>query len=83
MERLGETVEFRSLLLDLLRLNGWVVDSRPAFAGAGVLIIASRNGIEVRRYGRSETEIAVEVFSEASRVQGLRAVDEPLQLELV
>jgi hypothetical protein len=80
IERLGETTEFRSLLLKLLRLQGWTVDERPAFGG-GWLVIASKNGVEVCRKGDSLAEISTEVFKEATRAQAL-GIHEPVQLEL-
>ena len=82
MERLGESPAFGFELLDLLGRGGWVVAVLPAFAGDGVMVIASRNGYEVRRSGATVAEIAPKVFAEATRVQRL-ALDEDVQLSLV
>jgi len=58
LERLGEA--------------GWTIAVVRAFAG-GVLVIASRNGHEVRRSGESVAAIAQDVFREAVRVQAFDA----------
>ncbi len=49
---------------------GWTVGIVAAFAG-GVLVIASRNGYEVRRSGESVAAVVTEVIAEALRVQGV------------
>jgi hypothetical protein len=71
LERLGETLDFGFFLLDILSAHGWTVAVQPAFAG-GVLVIASKNGYEIRRVGRSTVDVAGEVFAEAARLQGVR-----------
>jgi len=55
---------------ELARLGetGWAVAVTSAFGG-GVLVIASRNGHEVRRSGASVESIAPDVCREAVRVQ--------------
>ena len=75
LQRLGETSEFGYLLLDLLGLDGWEVVVTSAFAGGsaeaearpGVLVIASRNGMEVKAVGDSVAAVACELFVEASK----------------
>jgi hypothetical protein len=54
--------------LSQLGERGWTVAVVAAFAG-GVLVIASRNGHEVRRSGESVGEVAADVVAEALRVQ--------------
>jgi hypothetical protein len=80
LERLGETLDFGFFLLDILKAHGWTVAVQPAFAGGGidvdepgVLVIASKNGYEIRRVGRSTVDVAGEVFAEAARYQRIRA----------
>jgi len=58
LERLGEA--------------GWMVGVVAAFGG-GVLVIACRNGHEVRRSGESVSAIANDVFLEAIQVQAIEA----------
>jgi hypothetical protein len=48
---------------------GWTVGVVAAFAG-GVLVIASRNGYEVRRSGESVAAVAADVVAEVRRLQG-------------
>lgn len=63
--RLGESAEFRSLLLRLVELSGWTVEERPAFGG-GVLVIAHRPGLPViARRGETAADVAVPIFTEA------------------
>jgi len=70
LERLGATVEFGSLLLNLLEMDGWDVQRVGAFAGEGVLVIARRGPFEVRRTGESIGEISTEVFKECAALRG-------------
>lgn len=71
LERLGDANEFGWHLLELLGLDGWQVAVTAAFAG-GSLVIASRNGLEVRRSGENVAAIAVDLFKEAQRLMGRR-----------
>lgn len=71
LQRLGETPEYGRQLLRLLECSGWTIDVRPAFAGDGTMVTASKNGHEVRRNGGAVAEVACEVFEEAVRVQRL------------
>lgn len=80
VERLGDSLEFGSLLLETLSAHGWTVTVQSAFGGgivdedvAGVLVIASKNGHEVRGVGRSIADVAGEIFAEATRVQAIAA----------
>jgi hypothetical protein len=69
--RLGETDEFGSLLLRLLELDGWeVATGLPAFAGAGVLVIARKGPFEVKRTAPRLADIATDVFVEARSLRG-------------
>lgn len=72
LQRLGETTEFRSFLLDMLKLDGWDVGEATAFAGDGVLVIASRGRLEVRRQGPSVADVACDVFQDAMALRGYR-----------
>jgi hypothetical protein len=72
LERLGETREFGSLLLRLLSLDGWDVGHVRAFAGDGVLVVARRGELEVRRQGASVADVACDVFTEAMELRGHR-----------
>ena len=67
MQRLGATVEFRCLLLRLLELHGWTIDTRPAIGG--VIVIARRHGHVVQRYGATEADVATDLFQAAATVQ--------------
>jgi hypothetical protein len=57
-------------LLSQLGEAGWTVGVVAAFAG-GVLVIASRNGYEVRRSGESVAAVAADVVAEVHRLQGV------------
>lgn len=78
MERLGETFEFGYMLLNLLSISGWQVAVPKPFAGldesgerpAGVLVIATRGPLEVKRIGESVAAVATDLFGEAMRLQG-------------
>lgn len=67
--RLGETPEFGSLLLRLLKLGGWEVDELPAFAGDGVIVIARRRGRVVQLAGATLADVAVPIYKLAMRQQ--------------
>lgn len=82
MQRLGETFEFGAMLMQLLGLAGWTVVITKPFAGIheleqehadGVLVIAERDGLEVRRTGASLADVASEIFSEAMALLPPRA----------
>lgn len=67
IRRLGETVEYGSLLLRLLELHGWTVLRLPAIGG--VIVIASRRGQVVERHGASVADVACDVFTRCSSLQ--------------
>lgn len=81
MERLGETFEFGSMLLHLMRASGWEIAETKPFAAmsetgdqdAGVLVIARRGALEIKRTGESLAAIALDLFNEAMYLQGRRA----------
>lgn len=76
LERLGKSSGFGYTLLELLGINGWEIAVTKPFAGAqldddgesiesdhaGVLVIASKNGYEIRRTGESVAAVACDVF---------------------
>lgn len=75
MQRLGETLEYGYLLLQLLELAGWDVVVTKPFAGVdeelqtgGVLVIANNGTFEVKRVGESVAAIASDLFQEAMRL---------------
>lgn len=70
LERLGDTVEFNSLLLRLLELSGWEIVKAPGFAGEGVLVIARNGPFEVRRQGARVADLVCDVFTEAMQLKG-------------
>lgn len=55
-------------LLELLSLSGWTVAVTAGFAG-GILVIAERNGLEVRYQGETVAAVAHLVYTEAMRLQ--------------
>ena len=83
LERLGESSGFGYTLLELLGVNGWEIAVTKPFAGAqldaegepiesdhaGVLVIASKSGYEIRRTGESVAAVACDVFNEAAHMQ--------------
>lgn len=71
LERLGSSIAFGEQLLEVLRVHGWDVVKTTALGG-GCLVIAGKNGYEIRRKGETFSAIATEVFDEASRIQGQR-----------
>lgn len=82
LERLGESREWGDSLLRLLEVGGWTVDRRPAALERGVLVIASKNGHEVRDSAETLAEVAGRVFEAAIRVQRLE-LRAPVQLQLL
>lgn len=94
LERLGASDGFGMTLLELVGRGGWDVVRTTPFAGAeidgddlgegehaGVLVIASRNGYEIRKTGKTLAEAAVKVFYEARRMSSmLPGVDVQLTL---
>lgn len=66
--RLGETVEFRGLLLRLVELSGWEVDVRPAIGGWSI-VYARRPGRVIQRAGETVSDVAVPIFTEAMRAR--------------
>lgn len=95
MERLGDSSAFGFTLLELVGQAGWEIVRTTPFAGAeldgddapiegghaGVLVIASRNGYEIRKTGKTLAEAAVKVFHEAARMSSmLPGVDVQLKL---
>lgn len=69
--RLGDTLEFGSLLLRILELHGWDVDVRPAIGG--VIVIACLPGAgTVSQYGETVADVSTEIFKAASSLQGMR-----------
>jgi hypothetical protein len=65
--RLGETVEYGSLLLRLVELSGWQVDVRPAIGG--VIVYARRPGRVIQRAGETVADVALPMFEEAMRAR--------------
>ena len=66
LERLGDSAGFGELLIELLERNGWRVHRRAAFAGDGVLLIATHpDGWDVRA-GGSLGGAAAELFMQAA-----------------
>jgi hypothetical protein len=75
LERLGDSFEFGSLLLQLLETPnaetgdpGWTIYIRRAFAGDGVLLIGTHpllDGVEVKAEGASVAAAAVPFFNDA------------------
>jgi hypothetical protein len=45
-QRLGESIEFGEVMLELLERHGWRIERRAGFAGEGVLLIATRGDLE-------------------------------------
>lgn len=67
LQRLGETVEFGSLLLRIPALNGWTIDKRPALGG--VLVTAMRNGHVVSHWGPTVADVALPIFEAVAALQ--------------
>lgn len=78
MERIGESFAFGSMLVQLMRASGWVVEETKPFAGldetgehnAGVLIIARLGALEIKRVGATLADVAIDLFNEAMYLQG-------------
>lgn len=69
------------LLLELLELNGWTVHRRPAFAGDGVLLIATHpDGYDIRADGPTTAAAATPLFWQAARIRPVDG-DEQLAIE--
>jgi hypothetical protein len=84
LERLGETIEWGDAILRTLRLFGWDAIKTTSFAGAdgeGVLVVAEKQGLEIRRTGATLAEAATRVMEEAVRLSPPRG-DVQLQLQL-
>lgn len=64
LERLGETHEFGTLLLDLLEASGMVVGRYEAFGG-GVGVTVEIGPLSLHASGKSLSEFASELFLEA------------------
>lgn len=76
-ERLGESMEFGEVLLELLEDQGWHIERRSMFAGAGLLLIATRPDIDHSMCGEgpSVAGAALSLFNEiASQPSLMRAV---------
>jgi hypothetical protein len=85
VERLGDSSAFGFSLLEIVGQAGWEVVCTTPFAGAeldeddlpvdgahaGVLVIASRHGYEIRRTAPTLVEAAVKVFREAARMSSM------------
>lgn len=72
MERLGDTIEWGQMLIRLLELKGWTVHQRRAFAGDGVILIATNPaGYDVQAAGATIAEASFPLFMECvSRIPG-------------
>lgn len=80
MERLGHAEAFAERLFAVVRGHGWDVDARPAFAGLGVIVTASKANertIEVKR-----DAITVAALDVARRVGEIEAARPAVQLQL-
>lgn len=75
-ERQDETPHGGYHLLELLKLAGWEITITAAFAG-GVLVVAARMGLELKRTGESVAALAPELFQEAVRFTRRDRLGEP------
>jgi hypothetical protein len=76
-ERLGESSPFGEVLLDLLERHGWHIERRAGFAGAGILLMATRRDVDRALCGEGPTvaDAALTLFNEiASQPSLMRAV---------
>lgn len=76
-ERLGDSTPFGEVLLELLERQGWHIERQPAFAGAGVLLIATRSDVDgcLSANGSTIADAALSLFNEiASQPSLMRAV---------
>jgi hypothetical protein len=65
---IGDTVG--ELLLEQLELNGWTISRRRAFAGAGVLLIATHpSGYNVQSSGPTVAAATTPLFIEAATIR--------------
>lgn len=69
LERIGSSLEFGSLLLRLVELDGWTVMRRPR-VGGGEIIECARGDQRVCRDADMLADVAVDVFREAMRLGG-------------
>lgn len=68
-ERLGDSIEFGECLLELLEENqGWRINRQLGFAGAGVLLVATRSDVAYALSAEGETVggAALALFNEIS-----------------
>ena len=68
LERLGDSAGFGEMLIELLEHNGWTVHRRGAFAGDGVLLIATHpSGYDIQA-GGTPGGAAAELFQRAAAI---------------
>lgn len=76
LQRLGESAEYGELLIRLLELAGWKVHRRRAFAGDGVLLIAThRDGWDVTSSGPSLAAAVSPLFQQAIAIRSPHGAD--------
>lgn len=74
MRRLGETAAFSETVLELLENAGWTISRIRAFAGEGVLMVASKEAQSVVGSGPDSAAAATNLLAEVSDQLGRRAV---------
>lgn len=73
LERLGDSDAWADCLLFVLDRSGWTVTVRPGLGG-GVLVIARRDGVELRHQGDTLVEAMRPVFERAAKHRRLTLV---------
>lgn len=70
LQRLGDTVAWGELLIELLELNGWTIHRRRAFAGDGIILLATHpDGWDVEAAGPSVAAAATPLFVQAATIR--------------
>lgn len=77
LQRLGDSYEWGEMLAQLLELGGWTIHRRRAFAGNGVLLIATHpDGYDLRSTGPSFAAAISPLFIEAVTIRPSRDEDD-------
>jgi hypothetical protein len=82
LERLGESGAFGEEIVAIIERQGWIVERRRAFAGEGILLIATLGELEECASGPCVSSAAVSLFHKVVVFFGTAYEHEQLQLRL-
>ena len=71
LRRIGHDHVLGDLILRPLLLDGWRLFEFPALAGAGVVFVLERGGVEIRRKADRLADVAIELCEEAGKLRGI------------